>query len=261
MNGRTKKLEDDLLLGDFFTSRLHKTRVIIFVFEPEDFDEELNAIRDFARKSANRIELRIGLVTDKKMIKKYKKTTSWFEEDASHNTIVMKRHDGEIISLDFMNIMDDVRNAIGWINRKSLRDIEPFSEQLLENFNYIGLPIVFAFVDFGNKLSDQNAKLQNYGSQLERTVAIEDSMDLVNKVLPELAKKVYKGFVICHVDIATNGDLRTQLGISHLKVPSLTVNLGQKYVAYPREDALTVYAIEDFLKQILQGNIQGSTVN
>lgn len=160
------------------------------------------------------------------MIKKYKKTTPWFESDASHNTIVLRRHDNELLSIDFLNIMDDIRNAIGWINRKTLRDVEPFTEQLFDIYNHIGMPLVICFVDFGNTWWESAKKSQSYASQEERTNAIEDSNHLVNKVLPDLAKQVYKGFVICYVDIAHYGDLRTQLGIDHQQVPSLTVNLG-----------------------------------
>ena len=62
--------------------------------------------------------MRLGLVTDKKIIKKYKKTTSWFSSAASHNAIVLRRYDGEELALDFLNIEDDIKNAINWINRK-----------------------------------------------------------------------------------------------------------------------------------------------
>jgi hypothetical protein len=61
-----------VLLGEAYNERKAKTRVIAFVFDKADFNDELKNLRFAGKVSAKREELRIGIVTDKKLIKKYK---------------------------------------------------------------------------------------------------------------------------------------------------------------------------------------------
>jgi hypothetical protein len=61
-----------IYLGGAYTERKAKTRVIAFIFDKEDFIDELKSLRFTGRASAKREELRIAIVTDKKLIKKYK---------------------------------------------------------------------------------------------------------------------------------------------------------------------------------------------
>lgn len=78
-----------------YKQRKTKTRVIAFIYDKSDFPDELSNLRLTGRLSAKRDELRIALVTDKKIIKKYKAKygNSWFEE-ATYSTIILKRYDG-----------------------------------------------------------------------------------------------------------------------------------------------------------------------
>ena len=66
--------------------------------------------------SARRDDLRLGLVTDRKIIKKYKqKYGTWFPE-VSYTTMILKRYDGEIFTFDFLN--ESPMNALSfWINK------------------------------------------------------------------------------------------------------------------------------------------------
>ena len=72
-----------------------KTRVIAFISDKEDYQEELKNLKLAARYSAQRSELRVGVVYNKIVIKKYKSKygTTWFP-DVSLTTIILKRHDG-----------------------------------------------------------------------------------------------------------------------------------------------------------------------
>lgn len=94
-------LRDDLYLKDLYTNMKYKTRVILFIYNTGDYDEEIEKIRDIARKSAEMLNLRIGLVNDPRLVKKLKKETSWFG-DASLNTMILKRYDGEVMNLDLL---------------------------------------------------------------------------------------------------------------------------------------------------------------
>lgn len=82
-------------LKDLYKSRKTKTRVIAFIYDKQDYIDELKNLRLTGRFSAKRDELRIGLVTDKKIIKKYKAKygTLWFPE-GTYSTVVLKRYDG-----------------------------------------------------------------------------------------------------------------------------------------------------------------------
>lgn len=46
--------------------------MIAFIYDKDDFPDELKNLKATGRMSAKRDELRIALVTDKKIIKKYK---------------------------------------------------------------------------------------------------------------------------------------------------------------------------------------------
>lgn len=60
-----------------------KTRVLVFIFDKEESETELKMIKESGKILAGRMSLRIGLVTDHKLIRKYKamKGTSWFPDE------------------------------------------------------------------------------------------------------------------------------------------------------------------------------------
>lgn len=95
-----------------------KTRAIAFVFEKSEFEEELKQLKHAGRVSAKRDELRIGLVTDKKLVKKYKAKygATWFP-DVSYNTLVHKRYDGQMSYFDFINPEHPQMVPSYWINK------------------------------------------------------------------------------------------------------------------------------------------------
>lgn len=59
-------------MGNDYSKRTTKTRALAFIFEKEDFVDEIKNLRIAGRYSAKREEMRIGIVYDKKLIKKYK---------------------------------------------------------------------------------------------------------------------------------------------------------------------------------------------
>lgn len=91
-------------LGDVYKNRKTKTRVLAFIFDEEDYPDEILELKQAGRYSAKRDDLRIGLCTDKKIIKKYKSKHGplWFP-DASYSTIILKRYDGQVFFLDLLS--------------------------------------------------------------------------------------------------------------------------------------------------------------
>jgi hypothetical protein len=92
-----------VLLGNIYKQRKPKTRVLAFLMDIDDFADEIDTLKQTARYSAKRDELRVGMVLDKKIIRKYKANhgTLWFPE-GSFSTLVLKRCDGRIFSHDLL---------------------------------------------------------------------------------------------------------------------------------------------------------------
>jgi ABC-type Fe3+-citrate transport system substrate-binding protein len=59
-------------LNQVFDNLKTKTRVLAFVYDTEDYKDELKNLKTAARASGRREELRFGLITDHKIIKHYK---------------------------------------------------------------------------------------------------------------------------------------------------------------------------------------------
>lgn len=135
------------LPAGLYQSRRAKTRVIAFIFDKEDFNDELNNLYNAAKSSAKREELRVGIVTDKKLIKKYRANhgTLWFSE-GSYSSIVLKRYDGKVFYHDVL-LGNPPIGFLHWINRKSIRDVEEMSGDLFRVYELCKMPIVIAFVD------------------------------------------------------------------------------------------------------------------
>ena len=109
---------------------MYKTRVLTLVYNKGDYNEELETIKETGRKSANRFGLRIGVVSEPKLVKKLKKERSWFS-DASMNSIILKRYDGEIFHLDLVQ-MNEANHAFFWIWKKSIKVVEELNEQIFD---------------------------------------------------------------------------------------------------------------------------------
>ena len=106
-----------MALGSIYKDRKTKTRVLAFLFDKEDFTDELTNLRQTAKYSAKRDELRIAMVTDKKLIRKYKANhgTLWFPEGA-YSTIILKRYDGRIFSHDLLE-GNPQNGFMFWVNK------------------------------------------------------------------------------------------------------------------------------------------------
>ena len=91
-------------MGDLYKKRYAKTRSIAFIFDKEDYPDEIKNLKESGRFSAKRDEMRLAMVTDKKIIKMYKAKygTSWFP-DSSYTTVILKRYDGQVFHLDLLN--------------------------------------------------------------------------------------------------------------------------------------------------------------
>ena len=97
------------------------------MYNPEDYDEEILAIKNAAIKSIERPELVFGIVENPKLVKKMKQTTSWFD---SFNSLVLKRYDGEFFSIDMLD-PSSISQAYSWVHKKSIKEVEELNEPFL----------------------------------------------------------------------------------------------------------------------------------
>ena len=85
-------------LGANYDDLRLKTRVIAFIFDKDEYEQELKYIREVGKLSAQRVSLRIGLVTDPRLIRKYKESygTYWFPDNVQLSTVIVQRYDKQI---------------------------------------------------------------------------------------------------------------------------------------------------------------------
>ena len=82
------------------------------------------------------------------------------------------------------------------------------------------------------------------------------SAALVDGPLKELAKKYYRAMVIAYADTLDYQKHRKLLGVTHSRVPALSINHNeQKVMPYPENDTLTVEAINSWLMRFVKGEL------
>ena len=72
----------------------------------------------------------------------------------------------------------------------------------------VGQGVIMAYVDMNSK----DAKVKS------------ESIRVVNTVLPNVAKAVYRAMMVMYVDVQKYGDTRKQFGVKHDKVPALSIS-------------------------------------
>lgn len=233
------ELRPELMLDRLYKDLKYKTRAIICIYNRGDYDEEIESLKEVARRSAHMLNLRIGIVSDAKLVKKLKKETHWFG-DASLNTLIVKRYDGELFNLDLLQVSMQ-ENAYAWIWKKSIKEVEAMNEQYFDQVNMIGQGVMMVWVDMISK----NPKVK------------QDSQTLVNTVLPNVAKAVYKAMIVTYVDVNKYAQLKRQFGISHDKVPAISISDSNRQIlVYPKDEPLYSEEIIAFATRVVKGEIK-----
>lgn len=89
-------------IGQYYHSMGKRVRVIGFFHDKSEYKNELRLLKEAAQSlSGIRDDLRVGIVTDKALVKRYKESygVKWFDE-YSKNTIVLVREPGTYIYYD-----------------------------------------------------------------------------------------------------------------------------------------------------------------
>lgn len=230
------------------------TRVLVLVYDREDYNEEIAALKMAGRNLAGRGELRMALVTDKKLVKKLKRQTSLFENEGSFTSLVVKRYDGELAIHDLMNreslqawrspltlalpgSADELIYTL-WLSRKSMKLVEPLTHHVFPILTSLVYPQFFAFVDFQSR-DEATAK---------------SSIKLVNKIMPELAQRYETQLAMFYLPVSEFGHARKKLGITHSKLPAIAVSLyGQNKLAFSPDYDIDLAVIQDWFRNAVFG--------
>jgi len=101
----------------------HKTRVVVFIYDKDEYKQEYKQLKASGRYLTSRFNLRIAYVDNKNLINKMKTKMggNWFSQVAK-SSVVLKRHDGRWVNFDLTS--GDPINFTWWINKNSLKPVE-----------------------------------------------------------------------------------------------------------------------------------------
>ena len=140
--GFDEELEEDTLLE----KRGLQTRVVAFFYDKDDFKPEIEMLRHTGQYMANRLNLRIAMVTDKKLIMRMKKAHPALFLDSSNSVMVMRRYDGAQFKLNVAEA--EPARYVWWITSNSVKPVEKISDAGYQATESARMPIISIFVDY-----------------------------------------------------------------------------------------------------------------
>jgi len=100
----------------------YNTRVVAFYYDKEEYSEDIKLLKEYAQHLSNRMNLRIGMVTDPKLVVRMKKAHPEFFPEVSLTGLVLRRYDGAIRVLDLSENQPAIINW--WICAKSTKPLD-----------------------------------------------------------------------------------------------------------------------------------------
>jgi hypothetical protein len=125
-----------------------KTRAVCFLYDKQEYIEELNHWRRDSRFLSTRDNLRMGLVDNQRLVRKLKagKYGPKLFPPVSMSSLVLRRYDG-MIKLHDVNT-DDFVSPHFWVNKHSIKEVEELNTETYRIMELIRQPMFLAFVDF-----------------------------------------------------------------------------------------------------------------
>jgi hypothetical protein len=104
-------------INDHWASHTHRTRVICFLYDSNEYKEELKNLRRDAKSVSTRENLRIAVVTNQRLVKKMKAGPwgSRLFNPISMSSLVLRRYDGAIRVHDITG--EDHISFQAWMNK------------------------------------------------------------------------------------------------------------------------------------------------
>lgn len=194
------------------------TRVVVFFYGIDEYKEELNDLRNGARFSSTRENLRVAYVSDKNLIKKMKRKYSgdWFEK-VGYSVAVLKRYDGRYVKYDVTG--GDKVNFSHWINKSTMKPVEEWSPAVSRLYEMLRQPTLMVFTNYDTPDKERESN---------RAVKIFE------KISPKYEHVI--GFVHTPIKIWSKARLR-MFGIEDIvKTPQIAYNMmDSRVLVYPSD--------------------------
>ena len=100
----------------------YNTRVVALFYEKSEYAEEIKILRNSALAMTNRYNLRIGVVTDQRLVTKMKKSHPDLFLDVGMSVMVLKRYDGHVEKFDLAETQPS--HYLWWVTTKSTKPVD-----------------------------------------------------------------------------------------------------------------------------------------
>ena len=119
---KDKTFDDDHRMDRIAQMMGYSTRVVAFFYDKKEYDEEIKILKDVALFLTNRYNLRVGIVTDERLVTKMKKSHADLFLDVGSSVIVLKRYDGAMFKLNLAETQPN--RYLWWITAKSTKPVD-----------------------------------------------------------------------------------------------------------------------------------------
>jgi len=216
----------------------------MYAFISEIIIAEVQGLKDIALQLAVRDDLRIGKVSKRDLVKKYKlkMDSEWFDEFSSSSVVLIKKQrDTNKPKSIFYDLSSETSSVYDWINDESLEPLEELSGGSYKIGDLIKKPMFLAFI---------NRKNPEYA---------EKSNDLYNN-LSKIAP-LYPQFIFMFTEDSKNEAKKRYLGVYWKEEPALALNYmqGSGSIVFPRKKPLTITNIKQFINSYINGEIEATT--
>ena len=85
-------------------------------------------------------------------------------------------------------------------------------------------------------------------------------MFLIDEVLKQVAPAFFHGLIVSYADNKVYNRHRKLLGITHNKVPAISINNnGQQVIPYPEDEEISVETMTQWLSRFIKGKLESKT--
>lgn len=149
------------------------------------------------------------------------------------------RDDGRTFMYDLMGANNEPLNMNYWINRKSLADVVEMTPSSFKVFELVRKPILIAFVDFEHEKK-----------------AIRDASIKTVELLKKVAPTYFHGIIFAYASNTDYKHTRKNLGITHNKVPAISINANEQRVTpFPSDKPLSKKNLHTWVDQFFKGEL------
>ena len=217
-------------------------RVVVFISQQKDFEEEINKLYNSALGLNSRLELRIAKVVKPDIVMNFKKKMGdiFFKNNTS-NAIVLLKHNKSSksdIKIYASDISSKSINYFNWINERSLEPIEEMNTFTFKIINMIRRPFFIAFLS--NVTNAASFKSDTLLSSLTKITSEDPSLQVLY---------TYNDFY---------KSKKKMFGIAWDAEPSISFVFGSSQnqsIPFEQNKEMSAKNIKEYVSQIVDGSL------